>query len=190
MTKPLFGKKIAILAANGFCEEDLTQSQRALLEAGAQAKIVSPEQGLVNGWAGTGWGHHFAVDAVLSTALGADYDVLVVPGGQRSLEKLKTTAHTRRFVSNFVVAEKPMILFNEAIDLLAHTESAEGRTVSGAESMRADITRAGAQWSDENPCIDQNLFSGAVGEENRQDFIRAAIAFAASYDNLDMEQAA
>lgn len=121
MSKFLSGTKIAILAANGFNQNDFTQTQRALLTAGATLKVVSPDQGLVNGWEGASWGHHFAVDQVLSTALGADFDMLVVPGGERSINKLKTTAHTRRFISSFMAANKSIVMFNDAADLLDHS---------------------------------------------------------------------
>jgi protease I len=41
----LDGKKIAILVANGFEEEELTSPRRALEHAGARTQVVSPEQG-------------------------------------------------------------------------------------------------------------------------------------------------
>lgn len=71
MVKSMTGFKIAVLAANGFDEKDLTLAQRALVDAGASVKIVSTDQGLVNGWDGRGWGHNYAVDAQINTALGS-----------------------------------------------------------------------------------------------------------------------
>lgn len=118
MSKPLSGVKIAILSANGFNQQDLTETQKIMNAAGASLKIISPDQGLVNGWEGQGWGHHFAVDQVLSTALGADFTMLIVPGGSRSMEKLKMTAHTKRFLNSFMNAKKPVAMFNDAVDLL------------------------------------------------------------------------
>lgn len=125
MSKFLTGTKIAILAANGFEQHDFTQSQRALLAAGATVKVICPDQGLVNGWEGNSWGHHFAVDQTLSTALGADFDMLVVPGGERSLNKLKTTAHTKRFIGSVMNAGKPIVMYNDAATLLEHCGLAE-----------------------------------------------------------------
>lgn len=119
MSKSLLGTKIAILVANGFNQQDFTEIQRSLNTAGANVKVISPDQGLVNGWEGQSWGHHFPVDQALGTALGADFDMLVVPGGTRSMEKLKTTAHTKRFLNSFMTSEKPVALVNESTDLLA-----------------------------------------------------------------------
>ncbi len=132
MSKPLTGIKIALLIANGFCEQDMTETQRALTAAGANVRIVSPEQGLVNGWTGEGWGHHFAVDATLSTALGADYAMVVLPGGKRSHDKLKLTAHTRRFVSGFVAAHKPIVSFGDTLQALVADAPAEAPNILSA----------------------------------------------------------
>ena len=118
MRKTLHGTKIALLVANGFNQQDYTAIQKTMNSAGASLKLVSPDQGLVNGWEGSGWGHHFPVDQQLGTALGADFDILVVPGGQRSMDKLKTTAHTKRFVNSFMVSAKKVVLFSDAVALL------------------------------------------------------------------------
>ena len=77
MHKALAGQKLAVLVANGFCEKDLTEMQRGLMKTGANVKIIGMEQGLVNSWNGAGWGLNFPADQTLSTALGADFDILV-----------------------------------------------------------------------------------------------------------------
>src|SRR5690606_34600045 len=98
MDTPLAGKNVALLVANGFEELDMTEPQRALLGAGATVKIVSHEQGLVNGWYGEAWGHFFPVDVPLSQALAADFDALLIPGGFRGVERLAGNAHAKRLV--------------------------------------------------------------------------------------------
>lgn len=173
--KILSGVKIAILVANGFDEADMTESQRALLSAGAAPKVVSVDQGLVNGWQGRGWGHHFAVDLPLSTSLAADFAMLVIPGGARSLDKLKMTAHTRRFIGGFMAAGKPVAVFGDAVRLLAFAEQLGGRTVTGAAESREEAERAGAIWSEETMALDGALLTGVSGNETRESLIRAMI---------------
>jgi protease I len=58
----LTGKKIAILATNGFEQSELLQPQSALQDAGAQTKIVSLDKGTIKGWKDNNWGQevHFA----------------------------------------------------------------------------------------------------------------------------------
>ena len=176
--RPLTGIKVAILAANGFCETSFTGAQRALQDAGANARIVSSEQGLVCGWNGAGWGHHFAVDTQLKTALAADYQMLVIPGGQRSVEKLRTTAHTKRFVSGFMHAGKPMAVFGDGIQTLASSCDLAGKTLTGPKAQRDAITQLGASWSDDALCVDNSLLtiSYAEGEDLARP-VAAMIAF-------------
>lgn len=176
MDKPLNGIKVAVLVGNGFDEADMTQCQRALLVAGASVRVIGVDQGLVNGWQGRGWGHHFAVDTPLSAALAADFAMLVVPGGQRSLDKLKQTAHTRRFIGGFLAATKPIAMFGDAIQLLAHTGHATGRTLGGPAEMEPDMIQAGANWSHETLVHDGNLLTGVSNDETREAFIASVIA--------------
>lgn len=133
--KSLLGTKIAILAANGFDEADMIAAQRALSAAGATVRLVSSDNGLVNGWDGKGWGHNFPVDAALNTALGVDYEGLVIIGGQRSFDKLKLTAHTKRFIGSFLMAQKPIVAMGEAAQELMEADQRD------AENILIDVDR-------------------------------------------------
>lgn len=176
MSKPLSGVKVAMLVANGFSQDDMITTQKALIEAGANVRIVSPENGLVNSWDGQGWGHHFAVDAPLGTALSADYAVLVIPGGQRSMEKLNLTAHTKRFVTSFMDADKPVIAIGDALNILILTDNIKGRTVTGPQAMHDVILQAGAKWGDVPVTVDDQLLSGVISEDNKRGFVDAMLA--------------
>ncbi len=178
--KSMAGKKVAILVANGFTEQDLTEAQRALIEAGATTRMISPDNGLVNGWSGAAWGHHYAVDATLSTALGADYDALVIPGGQRSLDKLKLTAHTKRFISSFLNAQKPVATFGDALHLIVFTDNIKDRAVAGPVTLKDVATQAGGQWQDAPVYADGPLLTGRADEETRRDMVAAMIVLFAS----------
>jgi protease I len=160
MSKPLSGQKIAILVANGFDEVDMTHAQRALAALGATLKIISTENGLVNSWTGTSWGHHFPTDGNVSSMLAADYDALYVPGGSRSLAKLKDNAHCRRITRSFFDAGKPMMFLGCAVELLAVSERATGCTVSGDAASEAVLVEAGATWTTEDTSVQGFLATG------------------------------
>lgn len=190
MSKPLFNVKVAILVASGFNQPDMVAAQRALLDAGANVRIVSPDNGLVNGWEGASWGHNFAVDSHLSKALGADFGMLVVPGGQRSMDKLKLTAHTKRFVGSFFAANKPVVVMNEGVSVLAAAETIQGRTVNGPEALADFAMQHGAIWTDECPHVDANLYSGECTDETRASFIAGMMAFVTEFGAAKVAQAA
>jgi protease I len=170
MNKDLFGMKVAMLVANGFEEEQLVRMQKTLSEEAASIRIVSTENGLACGWTGDGWGHHFAVDCVLANALGADYNALVIPGGQRSQDKLNLTAHTKRFINSFIESGKPVIVIGDALHLLILTDNIKGRVVSGPENMKDVVLQAGGTWADEQISFDQTVMSVDFTSINEEQF--------------------
>ena len=159
----LTGKaKVAVLVANGFDEENFLAAQKVLIEMEACVKLVSMNPGLVNGWneAGQGWGHNYAVDTQLNSALGADYDALVIPGGTRSLDKLKMTAHTRRFISSFMVSQKPVAVMGDALDVMMHVQAVEGRNVANmGEACQMDGNMVSGMVDDAYMEMMASLFS-------------------------------
>lgn len=191
-SKSLSGVKIAVLVAGGFCEQDLTEMQRAMQKTGANMRVVSMDQGLVNSWNGTGWGLNFAPDALLNAALAADYDMLIIPGGQRSAEKLKLTAHTKRFIGGFTDTGKPVVAFDEALELLCYVQKIDGRMVTGPEKIRDMAVSAGAKWSDDVMVTDGMMMTGGAARGPRDAYVKAACDFlmAAHNANADMSKAA
>jgi protease I len=170
MKKPLLGEKIAVLVANGFSEKDLTLTQKVLLNAGGAIRMIGMDQGLVNSWNDLGWGLNFATDQMLSEALAADFEMLIVPGGQRSIDKLKLTAHTRRFVGGFVSMNKPVAFFEEAVDLLLFAERAQNHTITGPEKLQAVAELAGALWSTQEFVQSQNIISGRSSDKGNETY--------------------
>lgn len=188
MTKPLLGKKIAVLVANGFSEKDLTLTQKALFGSGADLRIVSVDQGLVNSWNEDGWGLNYAADQILSQALAADFDMLIVPGGQRSIEKLELTAHTRRFIGGFVDTHKPVVIYEDAMELLIFSERLSGLTVSGPERFKARAEAGGATWSDEPYSVSGGVLSGVSDLDSRDAFAVRAGAFLVHGNAVDSKE--
>lgn len=190
MTKAMLGMKVAALVANGFEEKQFIKAQRCFQDMGATLKIISTNQGLVNGWDGQGWGHNFAVDAPLNTALGVDYSGLLIPGGQRSMEKLKQTAHTKRFIGSFMAAQKPVAIMGDALSLMMATEQLDGRMVSGPEAMSDEAIRMGATWSKTPMMKDQALLTGVADEQTMDMFISAMQEVFVDNMMMDMDQEA
>ncbi len=175
MAKALQSQKVAVLMSNGFNETEFLMIQKAMIEQGAALRIVSTDSGLVNGWDGKGWGHNFAIDAQLNTALGIDYDALIIPGGQRSIDKLKLTAHSRRFIGSFLAAMKPVVCMGEAVQLLAHTDHLSGKTVSGPESKKGVVETAGGTFAAAPVSMDGLLMTGNTEGEAVAGFVTAAV---------------
>lgn len=158
MQTKLAGKKIAILVASGFEEAQMTGAQKALLALGATVRIVSTDAGLVNGWHGTSWGHYYPVDLQIGDCLASDFDMVVLPGGSRSITKLAASPHTKRILSSFLLAAKPVAALGAGVDLLAHVGEAAARTLAGGDAEL--LTRSGAFHSEEALLRSENLLTG------------------------------
>ncbi len=161
MHKPLAGRKVAILIGNGFDEVQMTDMQRALIAAGASPKIISTSNGLVNGWQGAGWGHYYPVDQQVSETLAADFDMLVLPDGERSLAKLLQTAHSLRIVRGFRDAGKPVAAVGFGGSLIVEAGRADGLEMVVDEASRAKAEAAGAKLSDETMVTADNVMTAA-----------------------------
>jgi protease I len=83
------GKKIAILATDGFEQSEMMVPKRKLEDAGAEVEIVSLKPGEIWGWQHGDWGDAVPVDKTLDGVSVEDYDALVLPGGQINPDLLR-----------------------------------------------------------------------------------------------------
>lgn len=137
--------KIALLAASGVSEHEMTAIQRALGAAKMRASVISPENGLIHSWAEGTWGHCYPSDAKLEVSLGSDYDMLIVPGGQRHITKLMANPHTKRFVSAFFLTQKPVAVYSDAQTILATNELAGDNALVLSYDTADGVTEAANQ---------------------------------------------
>lgn len=142
MVGSMQGMVVALMVASGFTEAEFTELQRGVAKAGATLKTISCDNGLVNGWNETGFGHYFPVDAHIGDVMAADLDALIIPGGDRSINKLKANLNTGRILRNMIDAQKPVVLFGAAMQLLA----ANGREAT--DSVLTFETTAGMEVAD------------------------------------------
>ncbi len=56
MSSELKGKKIAILATDGFEQSELIDPRKALTQAGATTVVIAPKGGEIKGWNKKDWG--------------------------------------------------------------------------------------------------------------------------------------
>lgn len=183
MSMTLAGKSIAILAANGFDEKHMTEIQRSLTSAKLSYKVIAPEQGLVNGWQDGAWGHYFPVDMPIGTAMGSDFDMLVLVGGERGVAKLKTNPHSRRIVNHFLEADKPIAAIGAGVALLALSPKAAGREVAASSDIQDEVKAASMHIAAEAQTCDANLLSATDADSAA--WAKTALAMAQSIDDVE-----
>lgn len=155
----LQGKKIAILATDGFEQSELLSPQSALLEAGADIEVVSIKEGQITGWNKDNWGEKVTVDKLASDANAADYDALLLPGGLFNPDSLRQNKDAKAFVDGFFGAKKnkPVAAICHAPWLLAEINKLRDKKVTSFPSIKSDLINAGAHWVDQEVCVDNGL---------------------------------
>src|SRR5437764_1048299 len=106
MAGRLDGKRILILATNGFEQSELEVPRDRLKKAGAKVDVVSPENGEIKGWDMKDWGRPVKVDRALSEARENDYDAIVLPGGQINPDLLRVNLEALKLIKAFYDAGK------------------------------------------------------------------------------------
>lgn len=161
----LNGKKIAILATDGFEQSELVEPKQALEEAGAQTHIVSLSQGKVKGWKDKQWGDELPVDITLEEANAEDYNGLLLPGGVMNPDKLRMEPAAVEFVKKFFAAGKPVAAICHGPWLLVEAGVVDGRKLTSWASIQTDIKNAGGQWVDEEVVTDNGLVTSRCPDD-------------------------
>ncbi len=151
------GKRILILATNGFEQSELEVPRDRLKEHGATVEIASPEKGEIRGWDKTDWGSSVPVDRTLDEVKADDYDAIVLPGGQINPDTLRQEPKALQLIRDFFDQKKVVAAVCHAPWLLIDTGIAKGRKLTSYNSMKTDMINAGAQWEDKEVVVDQGL---------------------------------
>jgi protease I len=160
MSTELQGKRIAILAEEGFEQVELVEPRKALEEAGAQTAIVSPAGTVkIKAWNHKRWGRSYKVDLPLAEANAADFDALLLPGGVMNPDKLRRNQKALDFIKAFFDAGKPVAAICHGPWTLIDAGVIKGRRLTSYHSIQTDLKNAGAEWVDEEVVEEGNLIT-------------------------------
>jgi protease I len=153
------GKRVVILATNGFEQSELEVPLNKLKEAGATVHVVSPEKGEIKGWEKKDWGHPVKVDRALGEVSVDDYDAIVLPGGQINPDLLRINDRALEFIRAFFDQKKIVAAICHAPWLLIETGIIKGRKATSYRSIKTDMVNAGAKWEDSPVVTDQGVIT-------------------------------
>jgi protease I len=158
MAGQLKGKRVAFLMANEGVEQvELTESRKAIEEAGAQVDVIAPEAEQIQAVNHLDKADRFDVDKTVSDANADDYDAVVLPGGVANPDVLRTDEDAVRFLREFFAAGKPVGAICHAPWMLVEADVVDGRRVTSWPSLETDIRNAGGNWVDEEVVVDSGL---------------------------------
>ncbi|MEO7752633.1 MAG: type 1 glutamine amidotransferase domain-containing protein [Terracoccus sp.] len=153
-------KKVAFLvAAEGIERVELTEPWQAVLDAGHEAVLVSPDSGEVQTFDHLDKAEKRSVDVTVADAKIEDYDALVLPGGVANPDALRTDDAAVSFVRDFFASGRPVAAICHAPWTLIEAKVLDGRRLTSWPSLQTDIRNAGGEWTDEELVIDGNLIT-------------------------------
>lgn len=155
----LRGRKVAVLATDGFEQSELETPVAALREEGADVDVISPSPGDIQGFFHQEKGRLVHVDLELSNANASDYDAIMLPGGVINPDALRLEPKAIEFIQDFVEARKPIAAICHGPWTLINAEGVTGKRMTSWPSLEVDLRNAGAEWVDEEVVVDQGLIT-------------------------------
>ena len=159
MAGQLTGRKVAFLATDGVEQVEFTAPWNALKQAGAELKLVSDKTGDIQSLNHDEKGQTFPVDVEVSKVTARDFDALVLPGGVKNPDTLRTNKTAVAFVRGFMELDKPVAAICHGPWLLVEADALRGRTITSWPSLETDVKNAGGAWVDKQVQLDQKLLT-------------------------------
>ncbi len=174
MERELRGRRIAVLAADGFEKVELTVPMYALRLAGAKVDVISLRHGRIRGVNLHEPASRVGVDKTVEEADPNAYDALLLPGGFINPDLLRQSQRARDFVRAFDSAGKPIASLCHGPWVLASAGLLQGRTLTSWPGVRDDLVNAGARWVDPEVVRDGNLVTSR-GPQDLKPFVQEVI---------------
>ncbi|MRX68798.1 protease I [Flavobacterium resistens] len=171
----LKGKKIAVLAADGFEEIELTGPVWYFRELGAQVDIIAPKFNPAPARYGlstpemakthimaiqylqpVGW---IKFDRTADQIKVSDYDAVFIPGGAWNPDNLRYDKDVIKFIQDFNKSGKLIAAICHAPVVLASADILKGRKLTGYWNIQIDLKNAGGIVSDQPVVVDSNIIT-------------------------------
>ncbi len=157
----LQGKRVAVLMTDGVEQVEYTGPRGFLEQQGAQVILISPKAAgeEVQGVNHDTPGDKFKVELNVKDAQPADFDALVLPGGEENPKQLRKDADSVALVRNFYEADKPIAAICHGPWVLIDAGIAESKNLTSYPEIQDDMRAAGAEWVDQEVVIDEKLIT-------------------------------
>jgi protease I len=160
-SKPLQGKRVAMLMTDGVEQIEYTSPRSFLEEQGATVVLLAPKAAgdEVQGFHHMQPADRFRVEMNVGDARPADFDGLVLPGGVANPDQLRMSKEAIDFIRDFDAEDKMVAAICHGPWTLIDAGIATGKHVTSWPSLKRDLTNAGAEWTDEPVVLDARLLT-------------------------------
>lgn len=156
-------RKALIITWDKYQDHELIYPFYSLKENGYKVTLMAHQLGKIYGSLGT----HMTCDATTEILSDRDvflrylndYEILLIPGGVKCMEKLRQQKNVLEFIRQWNAKDKTIFTVCNGAQLLISAKILKGRRVSGYYSIDIDIENAGAVYSKDPVVIDGNIVS-------------------------------
>jgi protease I len=158
---PLEGKRVAVLMTDGVEQVEYTGPRSFLEQQGARVILISPKGAgqAVQGMNHDEKGDTFPVEMNVRDVKPADFDALVLPGGEQNPLELRKSPESIAFIRDFYDTDKPIAAICHAPWVLIDAGIAESKNLTSWPEIQDDMKQAGAEWIDQEVVIDEKLIT-------------------------------
>jgi protease I len=156
-------KKALVITWEKYQDHELIYPYYSLKEHGFEVDIMANKVGKIWGSLGTHMPctretSEFENLENIEKALN-EYEILVVPGGVKALEKVRQEKGVLEFIRQWNEARKTIFCICNGAQLLISAKILNGRVMSGYYSIDVDIENAGATYDRSPVVVDENIIS-------------------------------
>jgi protease I len=149
--------RVLIVATDGFEEWELFGPRQILLQRRAEVVLASLKTDPIQATVHDDPGKTIRPDLTVDQANADDFDALILPGGVRNPDHLRTHENVIALIRRFSEQGKPVAAICHGPWLLVEADLVRGRTVTSWPSIRTDLRNAGGNVVDQAAVIDGNI---------------------------------
>ena len=149
--------RVLIVATDGFEESELFGPREILLERGADVKLASPDLKPIQATVHDDPGKTIRPDMTIEQARAVDFDALILPGGVRNPDQLRTNKAAITLIRAFADSGKPVAAICHGPWLLVEADLLRGKSATSWPSIRTDLKNAGANVVEQAAVTDGNI---------------------------------
>jgi len=163
----VLGKRVAVLMTDGVEQIEYTAPRRFLEEKGVHVTLIAPKAAgeEVQGMNHDQPGERFKVELGLAQAQVADFDALLLPGGEQNPKTLRGIPEAVAFIKAFDEADKPIAAICHGPWPLIDAGIAMSKHLTSYPAIKDDLVAAGAEWTDDEVVVDGKLVTSRKPED-------------------------
>ncbi|GHB01186.1 protease [Algimonas arctica] len=148
-------KKLLIIAADGFQQEEFFEPLEYMRNQGATVHVASMKKEPIK--ADSEEQREYTPELTFAEINVADYEGLIIPGGLKNPDTLRQQDDAVQLVRDFAEQGKTIGAICHGPWLLIEADLIQGRELTSFPSLKTDIRNAGGRWTDGETVTDNGF---------------------------------